>query len=160
MRKIAAGYVLAPIGATVGTACGIAAGALIGALLGTAHLENQRDDLGLMDMILALVVAFLILQIAIPLLAAVGCGLGCYVALRVGGQSAALRTAGFTVAFAVTSVFISADSTILLGVWIAGSAVLARRIAVGAADRDAAGLPAATAHAGRDDLGPGTREGH
>lgn len=129
MTKDTVGYILAPVGAAVGSACGIAAGALIGALLGTAHLNDQPDNAGLMDVIFAFVVAIVIVQIAIPLLGAAGCGLGCYVALRAGRQDAALRTAGYTVAFAVASAFVVGNSA-LLAVGIVASALLARRIAV------------------------------
>ena len=134
MRKDTAGYVLAPIGAAVGAACGIALGFLVGALLGTAHMENFPDDAGLMEVILTLFVAFLILQLMVPLLGAVGCGLGCYVALRMGRQTAALRTAGFTLAFVVASSFVAADSMAWLTAAIVVSALLGRRVAVGSVE--------------------------
>ena len=133
MKNDATGYVLAPIGAAVGTACGVAVGLLIGALLGTAHVESLPEDAGLFDAILTLVVAVVILQIAVPLLGVVGCGLGCYVALRVGRQTAALRTAAFTAAFVVAAAFVVGDSMAWLVTAIGASALLGRRVAVGIA---------------------------
>jgi hypothetical protein len=65
----------------------------------------------------------------------VGCGLGCYIALRAGKQTAAFRTAGLTVVLLLVAFVLSGvlpgDSVALLVVWLGAAAVLARRIAAG-----------------------------
>ena len=133
MKADTTGYVLAPVGATLGTVGGVATGALIALALGSAHLDSVPDDAGFADTVFSLVIAFVFFQLAIPLLGALGCGLGCYLALRAGKQSAPFRTAAFTVAFAFASIALLGTSTAMLALCIAGSAVLARRVAVGSA---------------------------
>lgn len=103
-----------------------------GALIALAQLGDVASRDGpLLDVLLSMVATIFLAWLALPVLGALGCGLGCYVALRAGKQSAAFGTAGLTVVLGGVSVLLFAESSVLFAICVVGSPLLARRLAAG-----------------------------